>query len=174
MVSILRIISAFKNPRTKILAELKKGIKKIKTPYGIKKLDMSFEVPFLAGYNEKGDKIYIDKRLNPTLILKDGREMLVIKYLAIHESVEKHLEDEKGYKYCHAHQEATGVEREAVEADGYPWDEYQDYMRSEIKRLHRIDPKEPVPQDYDTKPEKDDPKDYGLLKTIHEHQKLQE
>jgi hypothetical protein len=171
MVSVLRIISAFKNPRTKILAELKKGIKKIKTPYGVKKLDMSYEIPYLAGYNKKGDKIYIDKRLNPILILKDGREMLVLKYLAIHEAVEKYLEDEKNYKYPHAHKKATGIERKAVEADGYPWNEYQGYMKSEIKRLHEIDSKEPIPKDYDTKPEKDDPRDYGLLKIIREHQK---
>jgi hypothetical protein len=154
----------------RVLAGLIKGSKKIKTPYGEKTLDTSFEIPYLAGYNKKGDTIYIDKRLNPALTLKDGRKMDVIKYLIVHESVEKHLEDEKGYKYPFAHEKATGAERKAVEDDGYPWDEYQKYALSEVKRIKEIDPNVPIPEDYDDKPERDT-RDYGLLKVIRQHQK---
>lgn len=146
------------------------ALKKIKTPYGVKKIDNSYEIPYLCGYNKKGDTVYIDKRLNKDLTLKDGRIMDVTKYLIVHESDEKHLEDEKDYKYPYAHEQATKAEREAVEADGYPWDEYQDYVLSEVKRLKKIDPKEPIPDDYDDKPEKDKPRDYGLLKVIRQHQ----
>ena len=89
----------------------------------------------------------------------------------VHESEEKHLEDEKNYKYPYAHEKATGVERDAVKADGYPWDEYQSHMLSEVKRIRKIDPGEPIPEDYDDKPEKDPPRDYGELKVIRRHQK---
>ena len=145
--------------------------KKIKTPFGVKKLDTSYEIPYLAGYSKDGTVIYIDKRLEPILTLKDGRKMNVIKYLVVHESTEKHLEDEKNYEYAFAHERATGAERKAVESDEYPWNEYQNYILSEVKRLKKIDPKAPIPEDYDTKPEKDS-RDYGLLKIIKEHEKL--
>jgi len=159
MISSLRIAQKFKD-------------KSIKTPYGVKILDMSYEIPYFAGYNKSGDTIYIDKRIEPSFILKDGRKMNIIKYLIVHESTEKHLEDEKGYKYPYAHQLATGAEREAVEADGYPWDEYQKYNFHEIRRLKDIEPGEPIPGDYDDKPVKDT-RDYGLLKIIRKQQKIQ-
>jgi hypothetical protein len=147
------------------------NVKEIKTPYGLKKLDRSYEIPYLCGYNKSGDTIYIDKRLNPVLVLKDGRKMNVIKYLVVHESEEKHLEDEKDYKYPYAHEKATSAERDAVEKDNYPWDEYQKYVLDEVKRIKKIDPEAPIPIDLDIKPEKDPPTDYGLLKVIHRHQK---
>lgn len=146
-------------------------IKTVDTPYGKKKLNVNYEIPYLCGYNKSGDTVYIDKRLDPVLVLKDGRKMDVIKYLVVHESEEKHLEDEKGYKYPYAHEKATGAEKDAVKADGFPWDEYQRYVLAEVKRLKKIDPKEPIPEDYDDKPEKDPPTDYRLLKVIRRHQK---
>lgn len=156
MISILRVALS--------------GSKTVDTPYGKKKLDITYEIPYMCGYNKSGDTIYIDKRLDPVLVLKDGRKMDVTKYLIIHESEEKHLEDKKDYKYPYAHEMATKAERESVEADKYPWDEYQNYVLSEVKRLKKIDPKEPVPINYDTKPEQDT-RDYGELKVICNHQK---
>jgi hypothetical protein len=146
------------------------NVKEIETPYGLKKLDMTYEIPYLACYNKKGDTIYIDKRLDPVLVLKDGREMNVIKYLVIHESEEKHLEDEKDYKYPFAHELATGEEKKAVEKDKFPWDQYQRYMLREVQRIKKIDPNAQIPGDLDTKPERDT-HDYGLLKVIKKHQK---
>jgi hypothetical protein len=143
----------------------------IDTPYGKKTLDRSFEIPYLAGYSKDGKIIYIDKRLNPSLELSDGREMDIVKYLVIHESAEKHLMDTKGYKYQYAHKKATGIERESVEADGYSWNEYQKYALSEVQRLKKLDPESPLPSNLDNKPEVDT-QDYGFLKTIHRHQKL--
>ena len=156
--------------QVRVLAELIIGTRKIKTPYGIKKLDMSYEIPYLAGYNKSGDTIYIDKRLEPSFILKDGRKMNVIKYLVIHEAIEKHLEDKKGYKYPYAHELSTGEEKKAVEKDNFPWDQYQKYVLKEIQRIKKIDPGDPIPADYDDQPERDT-RDYGLLKVIKEHQK---
>ncbi|MBE3087180.1 MAG: hypothetical protein IMZ64_13295, partial [Bacteroidetes bacterium] len=97
LVNILRIIA--------------KVPKKVNTPYGEKTLDMTYEIPYLAGYSKDGKTVYIDKRLDPSLDLSDGRKMNITKYLIVHESTEKHLMDTKGYKYQYAHEKATGTER---------------------------------------------------------------
>jgi len=143
----------------------------IDTPFGKKIVNNSYEIPYLAGYSKDGKTIYIDKRLNPIFELKDGRKMDITKYTVIHECAEKILEDAIDYKYPYAHQQATGEERKAVEDDGYPWDEYQRYALSEVRRLKKLDPSERLPIDLDEKPEKDT-KDYPLLKKIHKQKEL--
>ena len=143
----------------------------IKTPFGIKRLDRTYEIPYLAGYSKDSKTIYIDRRLNTNFTLSDGRLLDITKYLLVHEIWEKHLETTKKYKYAYAHEKATGKEREAVEADGYPWEEYQAYVLDEVKRLHKIDPEAPLPKDYDDTPERDS-HDYYLLKKIHKQQKI--
>lgn len=134
------------------------------------KLNMSYEIPYLAGYSKDGETIYIDKRINPVLILSDGRKMDVIPYLMRHESVEKHLIDAKKYKYQYAHEKATGAEREKVEADGFPWNEYQKYVLGEYKRLKELSQNAKVPVDLDIKPEIDT-HDTAELSFIKSHQK---
>ena len=146
-------------------------IQQIDTPYGKKNLDLSYEIPYLAGYSEDGKTVYIDKRVNLVFELEDGREMNILKYLVVHETTEKHLEDEKSYKYQYAHEKATGVERQAVEADGYPWDEYQKYALGEVKRHKELDESERLPDDLDEKPEIDT-KDFSLLREIHKQKKI--
>ena len=120
---------------------------------GLQKIDTSKEIPYLAGYSKSGKCVYIDKRLPKTMTLKDGRTVNIIKYLAVHEAVEKKLEDAKDYDYRYAHEQATGDERKAVEADYIPWKEYQDYMLGEVKKLSKLDSE--VPADIDLKPEED-------------------
>ena len=134
------------------------------------KLDKTYEIPYLAGYSKDGKTVYIDKRINPILILSDGKKMDVTPYLVKHESTEKHLIDTMGYKYQYAHEKATAAEREKVEADGYPWDEYQKYVLGEYKRLKDLSPDAKVPADLDTKPEVDT-HDTAELSFIKGHQK---
>lgn len=117
------------------------------------KLDREYECPYLAGYSKDGQTIYIDRRMPRILKLKDGRTMNVDKYLKVHEDTEKHLEDTMDYMYQYAHEQATGAERRAVEADGYPWDEYEAWMMKEVKRLTDLDGT--TPPDIDLKPEHD-------------------
>ncbi len=129
------------------------------------KVNKSYEIPYLAGYSKDGKTIYIDKRFRPVFRLKDGRGMDTMKYLVIHEKTEKIIEQITSYTYQYAHGLATGVERKAVESDGYPWDEYDRYMKYEIKRLSKLDRKTPIPKDYDEKPEIDS-KDTKMLKEV--------
>jgi len=131
------------------------------------KLNTQYQVSYLAGYSSDGLTIYIDKRLSPYLKLKDGRVINVFKYLMVHEMVEKHLEDTKGYKYSYAHEKATGKEREAVEKDGIPWEEYQSYMLKEVKKLSELT--DEVPSDLDVKPEYDS----HDMKMLHEIRRFQ-
>ena len=145
--------------------------KKINTPYGKKTLIRSYEIPYLAGYSKDGKIIYIDKRLHPVFTLKNGKKMDIVKYLVVHESTEKHFMDVKDYKYPYAHEMATKAERKAVEADGYPWDEYEKYALSEVQRTKKLEPKEPLPKNLDVRPEIDT-RDYRLLKQIKRQEKL--
>ena len=134
-------------------------------------LDIRYEIPYLAGYSKDGKTIYVDKRIHFTFNLKDGRKMNLLKYFIVHETTEKHLEDTKDYKYPYAHEQATKAEREAVEADGYPWDEYESYSLKEVQRLKKIDRTESIPKDYDDRPERDT-HDYAMLKKVSQHEKL--
>jgi len=123
-------------------------------------INRDYEVPYLAGYSKDGRFIYIDKRLPKFFKLKNGKVVDVDKYLMVHETVEKKLEDTKKYHYQYAHEKATGKEREAVENDGIDWGEYQTYMKKMVKKL--INFSGPTPPDLDLKPEKD----YHDLKTL--------
>ena len=55
-----------------------------------------------------------------------------------------------------------------MEKDGIPWNEYQNYMLGEVKKLKTLNSKD-VPANIDTKPEKDS-KDTGMEKSIKAHQ----
>lgn len=126
------------------------------------------ECPYLAGYSKDGRHFYLDKRFKPVFQLKDGRRMDTRKYLMIHEKTEKQNEDATGQSYQHSHELATGAERKAVEADGYPWKDYQAYCLREAKRLTPLDSE--VPGDIDLKPEHDY-NDKKMINKVHSLQK---
>ena len=162
-----------------------------KTFFGSKTINTNYEVSYLAGYSNDGKTIYIDKRLPRYMTLKDGRKYDVYPPLIEHESWEralergdavispeqgkafqdwldhKHLKKPSGYKYPFAHELATGKEREIVEGDGVAWDEYQNYMLEEVKKLKGFSE---APPDLDTKPEIDT-HDYHRLHKIEDLKK---
>ena len=132
-------------------------------------INRDYQVTFLAGSSKDAETIYIDRRLPETMTLKDGRVIYTDKYLIIHEKAEQEAERRLGYKYPYAHEfYGTAAERKAVEADGVPWQEYQDFMLGMVKKLRVITGEEPP--DLDTEPEHDthDKKDMDI---ITEHQK---
>ena len=116
----------------------------------LKKLDRSHDIPYLAGYSQDGQTIYIDRHL-PRSFNYRGREIEVDRYLILHEEVEKALIDEVGLHYLHAHQIATRAEEAAVRAAGVSWRAYDRFMQKYVKRLgdERLTR---VPADLDTKP----------------------
>lgn len=146
---------------------------KLETPFGVKTVDCTYEMPtgYGAGYSKDGETIYLDCRLKRTFTLKDERSMDTTKYVVFHEAGEKYFEDTYGYKYPYAHEKITGLERKEVESDKFPWDEYQSYILNEIKRIKKLDANAPIPENFDDKPERDS-RDYSLIKTMQKHQKF--
>ena len=116
-------------------------------------ISRKYQVSNLAGSSRDGQRVYINSLLPECMTLKDGRVVYTDKYLAMHEMSEKIFMDVFGYKYDYAHELATKMEREAVEADGVPWKEYQEYMLKMVKKLHTITGEEPP--DLDLEPEID-------------------
>ncbi|HVP24812.1 MAG TPA: hypothetical protein VMS81_02405 [Methanomicrobiales archaeon] len=125
-----------------------------------KRLDRTWDIPYLAGYSRDGKTIYIDRHL-PGSFKTRTKEVRIDRFLILHESIEKALLDELGLVYQHAHQIALRAEEAAVRADHVSWREYDRFMQKFIKdagdeRLTRI------PPDLDIKPYRDE-HDYALL-----------
>ena len=65
-----------------------------------------FHIPYLAGYSNDGETIYIDKRMptgfRSTKGAKAGRWVPTDSYLVLHEAIEKNLES-TGMRYQFRH-----------------------------------------------------------------------
>lgn len=129
----------------------------------VKKLDRTHDVPYLAGYSQDGQTIYIDRHLPPTMNYK-GRKIGVDRYLIMHEEVEKTLIDQLGLHYLHAHQIATRAEEAAVRADGVLWRDYDRFMQKYVKTVGDEHLKK-VPADLDLKPYRDE-HDFDLIQRM--------
>jgi hypothetical protein len=129
----------------------------------VKKLDRTHDVPYLAGYSQDGETIYIDRHLPRTMTYK-GRKVEVDRYLIMHEEVEKTLIDQLGLHYLHAHQIATRAEEAAVRADGILWRDYDRFMQKYVKAIGDERLKK-VPDDLDLKPYRDE-HDFELIERM--------
>jgi hypothetical protein len=120
----------------------------------VKKFDRRHDIPYLAGYSQDGDTIYIDRHM-PKSFKYRGRTIDTDRYLMLHEEVEKTLIDRLGLHYLHAHQIATRAEQAAVRAARVPWRAYDRFMQKYVKRLgdERLTK---VPADLDYKPYRDE------------------
>jgi hypothetical protein len=129
----------------------------------VKKLDRNHDVPYLAGYSQDGQTIYIDRHL-PTKMTYKGRKVDVDRYLIMHEEVEKTLIDQLGLHYLHAHQIATRAEEAAVRAEGILWRDYDRFMQKYVKHIgdERLTN---VPADLDLKPYRDE-HDFELIQRM--------
>jgi hypothetical protein len=129
----------------------------------VKKLDRTHDVPYLAGYSQDGQTIYIDRHLPPIMNYK-GRKVDVDRYLIMHEEVEKTLIDQLGLHYLHAHQIATRAEEAAVRAEGILWRDYDRFMQKYVKHIgdERL---QKVPADLDLKPYRDE-HDFELIQRM--------
>jgi hypothetical protein len=129
----------------------------------VKKLDRDHDIPYLAGYSQDGQTIYIDRHL-PRKMSYKGRKIEVDRYLIMHEEVEKTLIDQLGLHYLHAHQIATRAEEAAVRAEGILWRDYDRFMQKYVKHIgdERLTK---VPADLDLKPYRDE-HDFDLIKRM--------
>ena len=129
----------------------------------VKRFDRKHDIPYLAGYSQDGDTIYIDRHM-PKSFKAGGREIATDRFLILHEEVEKTLIDRLGLHYLHAHQIATRAEQAAVRAAGIRWRDYDRFMQKYVKRMgdERLTK---VPADLDTKPYRDE-HDLDLLRRM--------
>jgi hypothetical protein len=129
----------------------------------VRHLDRNHDIPYLAGYSEDGQTIYIDRHM-PKFFRLNGRKIDTDRFLILHEEVEKTLIDGLDLHYLHAHQIATRAEQAAVRAAGIKWQEYDRFMQRYVKTMgdERLTK---VPTDLDTKPYRDE-HDYDLLRRM--------
>jgi len=116
----------------------------------VKKIDREHDIPYIAGYSQNGEKVYIDRHLPRSAVL-GGKRVHTDRFVILHEAVEKALLDELGLHYLHAHQIALRTERAAVEAEGLAWREYNAFTKSHEREID--DEKlQKVPDDLDLTP----------------------
>jgi hypothetical protein len=130
----------------------------------VKRLDRRHDVPYLAGYSEDGQTIYIDRHM-PRAFKVDGCSVDTDRFLILHEEVEKTLIDQIGLHYLHAHQIATRAEHAAVRAAGLKLHDYDRFMQKYVKRIgdERLTK---VPDDLDIKPYRDEHDDDLLRRML--------
>jgi hypothetical protein len=128
------------------------------------KLDRRHDIPYLAGYSEDGNTIYIDRHM-PRSFKFRGRKVDTDRFLILHEAVEKTLIDQLGLHYLHAHQIATRTEQAAVRAAGVIWGDYDRFMQKYVKRAgdERLTK---LPKDLDIKPYRDEHDDDLLRRML--------
>ncbi len=129
----------------------------------VRRIDHSFDVPYIAGYSVDGETIFIDRHLPRTYrwLMKTVR---VEPFLLTHEIIEKALLDQLRLHYVHAHQIAVRAERDAVKAAGVPWWAYQRFMKRYEKAI--VEEKlARVPGNLDLRPYRD-AKDFSLLRRL--------
>jgi hypothetical protein len=118
-----------------------------------------YEVPYLGGISKDGKTVYIDKGL-PDVLPKT--QIPVDKYVALHERSEWWLMTRLGLDYLGDHQTgghpfAVRIEHDALIADGFDPDAYEDELAAFIKadETERVS-RETVPPDLFQGPYRDD------------------
>jgi len=90
-------------------------------------IDPYYDIPYLAGYNKQGTKIYLDKDLSFFF-----QRFPVYELLLIHQYIEK-TEIDKGKDHKAAHEKATYLEKAACMAMGLKIDDYRSFMKTQSK-----------------------------------------
>ena len=125
-----------------------------------RKINRSYDIPYVAGYSEDGMTIYIDRHM-PRVLKINGKSVATDRFLILHEAVEKALIDELNLHYQFAHQIALRVEEAAVRASGISWDQYNKQMAKYIKNIGDESITK-IPPKLDLKPYHDE-KDWQVL-----------
>ncbi|MGF6227639.1 hypothetical protein QFZ27_001594 [Inquilinus ginsengisoli] len=120
----------------------------------VKRVGRDHDIPYVAGYSQNGETIYIDRHM-PRSHEFAGRRIETDDFLVLHETVEKALLDELGLNYIHAHQIALRSERAAVEAQDIAWRDYDRFIKQHEKQIadERLTK---VPNDLDLTPYRDE------------------
>jgi hypothetical protein len=141
-----------------VMSEVTKALRR-----RVRKVDRSYDIPYIAGYSVDGKIIFVDRHLPPTFRSWTKR-IRIEPFILTHELVEKALIDELRLHYLHAHQIALRTEQAAVQSAGVSWSAYQRFIKKhekqiEMERLRR------VPKNLDLTPYRDE-KDFDLLAAL--------
>jgi hypothetical protein len=127
-----------------------------------------YDIPFLCGYSMDAKVVYCDRHFNTK-----WKGVDLMKFLKIHEIVEKAMIDLYDYHYESAHKIATYFESQAVTKAGMNFTSYQDYLKPFIKTIE--DEKvQKVPRDLDLTPYKDEKGCEKLAKLLTKKEHLKE
>lgn len=129
------------------------------------KINKDYDLPYLGGYSEDGETIYIDRHLPDELEFEfDGTTYTFdpVQFIRIHEETEKAVIDGLEAEYLFAHRIANGVEKRAVIAAGLPWQQYSDCLEPYIK-ADEHEKLEEIPPDLDWTPYYAKPVDKALI-----------
>src|SRR5438128_104989 len=129
----------------------------------VRVVNREYDIPYIAGYSEDGETVYIDRHLPRTLQLWT-RSVRIDQFILTHEIVEKALLDELRLHYLHAHQLALRAERDAVKAAGLSWWTYQSVMKAYAKPIEE-EKLQRVPASLDLTPYRDE-KDFAVLERL--------
>jgi hypothetical protein len=129
----------------------------------VKKIDRGHDIPYIAGYSQNGEKIYIDRHM-PRSASLGGKRVRTDRFLILHEAVEKALLDELGLHYLHAHQIALRAEKAAVEAEGLTWRDYNAFTKAHEREIDDETLKK-VPDDLDLTPYRNE-RDFEKLRQM--------
>ena len=126
------------------------------------RVNRRFDIPYVAGYSETGNTIFIDRHLSTLMEKRDIQYLLVT-----HEVTEKALLDIFHLDYQQAHHIATNIEHEIALKSGVNWERYLKFLDPQMKTIGS-DKVKVVPKDLDIEPYQDE-KDFDLLKRMKLH-----
>lgn len=110
--------------------------------YESSRIDVGFEVPFVAGYDrDDGTYVMIDCAV-PLAPVLHGQSVPVVKLLNLHERIEKALLDEYGLRYQSAHQIALRTEKFTSDALHLHWKDYDDLITRVAERIYARPPRQ--------------------------------
>lgn len=117
-------------------------------------VDRDHSIGYCGGYSEDGKTVYVDHNVD-TMFTLNGKKVEIIKYLVVHECIEKALMDQYDLDYSQAHALAYAAEDAVVAADLGP-DAVKEYGKQWAKQIGKVtssrkDNPAP-PDDLDTRP----------------------
>ena len=131
-------------------------------------VNRDYEIPYVAGYSEDGETVYVDKHLPLTYKQSNGRQVDVLTPLLVHEVTEKYILKTYGVKYQFAHEAASHYEHEYVKRAGFDKAEYDEFFKKWIKTIADLEKKSAkMPADLDLEPYEDS-KDKATLHAMKE------
>ena len=117
-------------------------------------VDRDHSIGYCGGYSEDGKTIYVDSEIDTKFTL-GGKTVDIVKFLVVHECVEKALMELYDLDYAPAHALATAAEDAVVAACGYDVKAYGKQWDKQIAKVTARKDHPNPPDDLDPRPYED-------------------